>query len=226
MKSLFAFAVASILLSSGTSLAQSAKSSLQVTDLTLLNEVTTSGANAQAAGEWKTLMQSNLKTSEQKDVVIGVSMEAGLHTDTLVRSKTGTQDSSSAEATIEVRVLVDGRPALPGNVIFAQRYQHLMAKFGGILQECTDANGDGTITQSECLFTDEELQLVLRTLNAHSFNFVLDDLGSGIHNIQVQARVILNSNQQTGAASAGAWIGKGSVSVEEVRLVKGLDLTL
>lgn len=226
MKLLSIVVVLGLLLSSGTSMAQSAKNSVQVSELTLLPEITTSSANSQVESPWKPLLNTTLRTSQQKDLIMTVSLEAGLYSNTYVRSKNGTQDSATAEGRIEVRILVDGKPAPPGNIVFAQRYQHLMARFGGILQECTDYNSDGVITSDECLFTDEELQLVLRTLNANAFVFALDDVGAGTHNVQVQARVILSSNATAGSAGAGAWIGKGTVSVEEVRLTKGSDISL
>ena len=95
-----------------------------------------------------------------------------------------------------------------------------MAKFGGVLS-CSDLNGDGAVTFDECTLTDEELELILDTMAAHSFNFVLDDLGAGTHDVVVEAMVDTNASWQLGTASATAAIGKGSLTVEEVRLVKG-----
>lgn len=223
MKSLVGIAALSVLLCSGTSLAQNA---VQVADLILLPHITTARVNTKVVGEWRNLLSTTLRTSQQKDLLMRVSLEAGLYTDTAVRAKNGGEDSSMAKGTIEVRILVDGKPAQPGSIIVAERNQHLMTHFGGLLASCTDYNDDGVITVEECLFTGEELRRVLSSLNANAFVFTLDDVGSGAHNVQVQARVTLDSNATKGSAGAGAWIGKGTVSVEEVRLVKGTDLTL
>jgi hypothetical protein len=74
-----------------------------------------------------------MTSSSNADVLIGVSLEAGVLTDTLVSSKLGQADSAKSEASLEVQVLVGGKPASPGNVIFAKRAQSMMEVFGDIL---------------------------------------------------------------------------------------------
>jgi hypothetical protein len=66
----------------------------------------------------------------------------------------------------------------------------------------------------------EEIELVLDTLSANAFNFVADDMGAGMHTVQVQARVGGGVSYQNGSASAKALVGKGAVTVEEVRMIK------
>jgi hypothetical protein len=101
--------------------------------------------------------------------------------------------------------------------------QQLMARFGGVL-DCTDVNGDGVITFDECLLTDEELNLILDTEAAHHFNFVIDNLGAAVHTIRVEARLERSSSATAGSASSNAFIGKGSLTVEEVRLLRDVRL--
>jgi hypothetical protein len=134
-----------------------------------------------------------------------------------VRSKGGVKDTSTASATIQMQVLVDGVAAQPGVVIYCSRTQQLSATLGGILQSCTDANGDGTITATECLLSDEEISLLLSTMDAASFNFGAD-VGTGVHTIAVQAKISTSTSAQTGSAEAFATIGKGAVVVTEQRL--------
>lgn len=213
---------AGIALFSATGWAQSAKNAVQVGQVSLVSDATTTSTHG-----WSTIMSSTLHTANQKDLIVGVSLEVGLFTETTVKSKGGSKDESSAEAKVEIMVLVDGQPAEPGEVVFARRYQELMAKFGGIIESCTDSNGDGTIhIETECDVTAEELRLVLDTMGAHAFNFILADLTSGDHSIEVLARITTNSDWDTGSASAGAVLGKGSVTVQEVRLTKSQDLSL
>ena len=76
------------------------------------------------------------------------------------------------------------------------------------------------------VFEDETLQLILETLSAHAFFFFLDDLGSGDHTVTVQSRISTGVYAEQGSANARAWVGKGSVSVEEVRLAKGVTINL
>jgi hypothetical protein len=166
---------------------------------------------------WTTIMSTQIKTSNQKTLFINPSLVCGLYTDTTVHSSGGRKDTSTASATVQMQILVDGKAANPGVVIYCSRTQTLSATLGGILQSCTDVNADGVITASECQMTDEEIQLVLSTMNAASFNFGAD-VGTGVHTIAVQAMIKTSTSSQTGSASAMATIGKGSVVVTEQRL--------
>lgn len=106
-----------------------------------------------------------------------------------------------------------------GGVVFCDRIQTLAAKFSGL--SCT-ADAAGAVTCAK----PEELQLILKTLNANAFNFITPNRSSGVHTIEVQAR----SSTATSATGLGgslgaanAFIGAGSVAIESVRMVKGND---
>ena len=174
-------------------------------------------------GEPEIILSNVIHTSSQKDLAVDVSLECGLYTRTLVKSKAGTKDTSVADASVKVRVLVDGVEAYPGTVTFCSRAQELSATFGGIFENCEDTDGDGHITLDECDLTDEELELILTTVNANAFNFILDDVGVGDHLIEVEATADWGSSYQTGDAEAKAFVGKGSMTVEEIRLIKDED---
>src|SRR5262249_3921755 len=181
---------------------------------------------------WQTVMRGTMKTSQQKDLMMTAAMEVGLYTRTLVSSKNGVSDTSSALAGVEVRMVVDGgtpneQIAYPGNVVFGRRNQTLTATFQGLIDGCltTDPTTGAVIINPTCV-QPETLQLVLDTMNANSFVFALDNMGAGAHTVKVKARMVLNTTVQTGDVEARTTIGKGSMSVEEVRLVKGSDITL
>ena len=203
-------------LASSGALAQSAKATAKVGNVNVLNQTTLG---------WTTILANTIKTANQKDLFIDVSLETGLYTQTKVRSN-GNKDTSSAEATIKVQVLVDGVPAYPGEVVFDRRNQTLSATLGGILENCTDSNGDGDIDLNDCTLAPEEIELILDTMAAHSFNFIMDDLGPGEHAVEVQATISTSGSSGAGSASANATIGNGSVTVEEVRLIKDEDIQL
>jgi hypothetical protein len=199
-------------------------------------------------------LQNTLKTSQQKDLFMDVSLECGLITETVVRSKGGKQDTSTAEAMVQVQVVIDpGTPqqriAEPGTINFCRRNQQLSATFQGIFEgpsqctyidpltgaelidtACLDAAclmidpDTGAIVINDTCLTPEEVGLLLDTMTANSFNFVLDDLGSGVHTVAVYARISSGSSAQAGSSSAKALLGKGSLTVEEVRLIKGEDI--
>ena len=51
-------------------------------------------------------------------------------------------------------------------------------------------------------------------------------MGAGTHNVVVQARVRSATTVQEGEAEALGLIDKGTVVVEEIRLVKGQSITI
>ena len=148
-----------------------------------------------------------------------------------------------------VKVLVDDQLALAGRVVYCARSQELSTTFDGILsaclvrdQNCIDACGDdtncvercGLVIDEDCLDTmqPEQVGLVLKTMNANSFNFVLPDVPTGVHNVKVLARIGTRTSttedetddMMTSTTQASGLIGKGSVTIESVRMIKGEDV--
>ena len=171
------------------------------------------------------ILQAKIKTPNEKDLFIGVSLESGLYTDTLVKSKLGVTDTSVAKAEIDVRVLVDDVEAYPGSVVFNMREQTLTAKFEGMIAACLSIDDLGNIVLDEDCVTPEELELILDTMSANSFNFILDNVPQGVHTVKVLAKIDTTGSAQLGSFTANATIGKGSVTVEEVRLIKDDPIT-
>ena len=170
------------------------------------------------AGGYTKVLSTTLKNSgTPKDLVIGLSFETSLFTETVVQSKRGNKSQAVADAEIEMYVTVDGNLAAPGNVTFDKRRQEFWASLGGVLN-CTDVNGDGIISFDECELTDEEIGLILDTKAAHTFNFLAYDIGSGSHTIEAYARLSHDGEVVTGSgkANANASLGKGTLSVWEV----------
>jgi hypothetical protein len=191
-----------------------AKFAAQVQDLQIVPK--TSGT-----GGYTTVLTTSIKTPNQKDLLVGVSFETGLYTQTLVRSKNGSSDTESATATLKVRVLLDGQQVSPDvepdEVVYDHRLQQLSAILGGVIESCT-VGDDGVIdVATECTVTDEEINLVLDTMAAHHFNFVVRDLGPGDHAVEVQVWGTTSAS----SADASAWVtvGRGALSVEEVRAI-------
>ena len=220
----------------GNAYAASAKATCQAGDLSVVKFASASPVFTQI-----------IHTAAQKDLFIDVSMECGLTTNTLVMSRALVRDISEAEASVKVWVEVDGEVAAPGVVTFARRYQALIAEFAGSLSipdgmewgDClvTDPETGITTIAEECL-TEEMLALVLDTMTANSFNFMVTDLAAGDHTVVVYADLEYNL---TGAEftdsdelsewapeniTTKAYLGKGSVTIESVRMVKGDDVTL
>ncbi|RPJ09799.1 MAG: hypothetical protein EHM36_04015 [Deltaproteobacteria bacterium] len=170
------------------------------------------------------VLYTTIKTPNKKDLLVGASFETGLYTKTLVKSSAGILDTSTAVAGIKIKVSVDGVAVNPGEVIYDKRAQTLSAKLGGILESCTDANGDGTIDiLTECTFSDEEIELILDTMGAHHFNFVAANLEPGNHVVEVWAKIETLTQAAAGLADAKALVGKGSLTVEEVKATNTSD---
>lgn len=187
--------------------------------------------------QWQTILTQGIKTPTGKDLFINVALQSGLTTNTKVISKNLARALSEAEAQISVRVLIDGNPlnVFPNDVIFAKRKQTQIAEFAGYINEdCLSINPDnGLIEIDELCIEPETLQLILETLQAGAFNFVVPDLNAGEHVINVQVKghyatqvagvTIDDHIYSAGEASADIYLGASSVTVETVRMIKGED---
>jgi len=229
-------AVAFLVATSFTSQAQASPDAdndgMMTNDLTVFT-------NGSAEHGWTTIdgLSGVMHKASWKDLVVDVSLECSLFTDTEVKSKGGNKDTSVAEAGVYVRVLVDGVPMPefePGVVTFCRRSQTLAATFQGLLEN-PDGSDDGIEDGTVCLSADpetgvitidedclgyESVQLILDTTNANAFNFVYRDLPQGNYLIEVQAMISSDTSFQNGSADAWGAIGKGSAIVQEVRFAK------
>ncbi len=213
-------------------------------------------------GIWFTVMNAGVKTSNTTDLFISPSLVTGLYTNTQVKGKTsGTPDSETATAvgSVAVRVLLDctncgnagdsqtqaatftaaASPDSGGKgIVYDARIQQLTATLGqAITSTCLTFNG--TTLSNTC--PAEVIDLILSTTSAHTFNFIMLDVGNGAHTITVQARldtgtVCYQSNGSGGTCSAtdvvntalasevsAALFGLGSVTVTPVHLAPGFS---
>lgn len=174
---------------------------------------------------WTTLLSNGIKTSSQKDLFCDVSLECGLFTRTEVQSKGGKKDTSTAEGIIKIRVVVDGMVAYPGEVVFAGRSQTLSATLEGQIAKCLSVDADtGAIVLDEDCVQPEAVELILDTMTASSFNFIIPDCGVGEHTVDVQCLVETTAYAEDGVADVMCAVGKGCFTVQEVRLVKNEDM--
>lgn len=234
-----AVAAAALLASPGSAESlPSSKAAVAIDNLIDLSQAASGASPTSAAGDtgWVDVLQTQIKTASQKDLLFDVAMQCGIVTDSTVKSSGGTQSSATARANMAVRVLVDGSPATPDNsvdatkesadgVVYCDRVQTLSAKFAGL--NCTADSVTGAVTCAD----PEELQLVLQTLNANAFNFAKTDVASGVHTVTVQARAQAGVNfddDASGGALAGAeaFAGAGALVVDEVRLVKDANIVV
>lgn len=196
----------------------SSKATFQTSDVVLIPETT-------GTGDWVTVLSGIIKTPQEKDLFISGSIEAGIFTETNVKSKNLKKDTSTATVSIQVRALLDGQVVPPGPVTYAARTQTLSATLEGAIAGCltivTNADGSLSIVLDPNCVTPEEIDLILSTLQAASFDFVATDVAVGVHTVSIQARIDTSGSAQAGSFTAIGFVGKGTMIVQEVRLVKG-----
>lgn len=199
---------------------QSSKVTAKTANLTLLPK--TSGTEG-----WQTVLSNTIKTANQKDLFVTASLEVGLFTQTLSSSKNNQSDTSVAQANVQVQVLLDGNPVEPGTVVYGRRTQTLTATLEGAIAGCltVDPVTGGIILDPNCV-TPETIELILDSMDAASFSFVAVNVPQGLHTVQVQARIDTTGSAQTGSWSALGTVGKGTMTVESVRLIKDPNVIL
>lgn len=151
---------------------------------------------------------------------------------------TDVDDSGTPVGPLDIFASPNGEPlslgapdADPGSapaengVTYCGELVSLSAELQGIL-DLTDAGCFDADAATECSITPEEIQLVIESLRAHAFNFVLPNVGTGIKRITVQAKATSSASlggSESGTAKGRAVLGLGSMLVETLRLVKGFD---
>jgi hypothetical protein len=194
---------------------------------------------------------ATIKVPQDKELLIGVSAEIGLVTDTSVKGKNGGAASSIAGGEAYVTVFAVPRDggnsveAAPGQIMLSKRVQQLDATLGGVIQSCQVpcTLTDGVLTcediviPEDCVVTDEQIRLLQDTTAAHHFNFVLPNMNQGVYDIKAvfttgaRAEVdICDEGEEcsyipdgtvTASAYAKAIINKTMLTVQQVRAAKG-----
>jgi hypothetical protein len=143
---------------------------------------------------------ATIKVPQGKELLIGVSAEIGLVTDTSVKGKNGGAARAVAGGKAYVTVFAvpqnggNSVKAAPGQIMLSQRVQELSATLGGVIQSCqvtcgVDVNTDAIVCDDiviaeDCEVTDEEIGLLLDTTAAHHFNFLLPNMNQGVYDIK------------------------------------------
>jgi hypothetical protein len=183
---------------------------------------------------------ARIKVPQDKELLVGVSADIGLVTDTSVKGQNGGAARSIAGSGAGVIVFAvpvgsKGSDAIaePGFVVLNSRVQVLDATLGGVIQSCTPEDDGSIVVADDCVVTPEEIGLILGTMSANHFNFVLPDMDQGEYNLVAffvtGAGASINIDEATveagGSISASsfalAFVGKTMVTVQQVRAAKG-----
>ena len=149
------------------------------------------------------VLSGQIKTSTVGDLLIGYSMECALWTATSnTATKGGGKTTSTSRAAVNVTAYVDGVAAEPGQVVYCDREQTVNLQFSSNTVEVTDA-----IT----------LELFLKTKNANHFNFYQNNVGSGVHTVEIYVDSSVNTDPSSPTVDNGtrAVVGKRSLVIEE-----------
>lgn len=143
---------------------------------------------------------ATIKVPQDKELLVGVSAEIGLVTNTSIKGKDGGSARAVADGQAYVTVFAvprnagDSIQAAPGKVMLSKRVQELDATLGGVIQSCKvncmedETTGeiicDDIIIAEDCLVTDEAIGLLQETTASHHFNFVLPNMKQGVYDIK------------------------------------------
>ena len=231
MKRLLLFTCFCLAFSAGNALAGASTFAANVDGDIGLSVVSTDGETSDDAN----VLGTTIKVpGSKKDLLIGVSIESGVFTETKVKGKNGGTDLATASGSVDITVYLDGVEVAPGTVTFNHRKQELEATFVGVLESCEDfltLNDDGSTTGTqeepmpdgiitvalECVVSDEMIRLLLDTTSANHFNFVAPNVGPGEHTLTVVADVTAAASADDGAAKGDAVVNIGSLTVQVVR---------
>ncbi len=169
------------------------------------NKTAASGSTVEilSAALESTVLATTIKTSSPQDLIFAVTLECALWTTV----ETVGNDVSEARATVTVSVLFDG-VAVPvsgagddGRVVFCDR----------------------THRQTTTLFDDENATInqYLATRSANGFNWILPDVGSGVHTVEVKADLTTFSSDDL---FVQAGVGHRTLIVEPTQLAQGFTL--
>ena len=161
-----------------------------------------------------------IKTANKSDLLVGVSLQSSVLTETKTKGKNGDVNLSVAEGKVWVCLEVDGgahTDFAPDCVVFEMRKQTLTTSLSGVL---TCPTGDNLEADDFCTITDdEEVSLLLETMSANHFNFVVRNVGSGNHVVRANIFGTTSASCTTldESCRAEVAVGPGSITVEEVR---------
>ena len=157
-------------------------------------------------GPWTTVLSTCIKPPGGNDLVIGVSAQTALFTDSqnISLSSFPTPTITLENVNIQVRVLLDGVPVPVGSpTVTAITFDNLVR-----VTDQLQLSGD---------FSVDSLSLVVDEGGARTFNWLAPNVGVGEHTITVQNRFTFNNVAFSFAfSSTAALVGPRTLTVEEV----------
>jgi len=170
--------------------------------------------NVPDAGAWVTVLETTIKPPGGKDLFIGVSAQSEI-INVNNNAATGAITVSAAIGEILIRVLVDGKLATPGVIVLNAIEHEVITRLSTQLSNCTEVDVGPNAGKVTCTSTPGLLETIFLDASANGFNFIMQDVGTGVHDIKVQAQFFAAS---TLGSTAEALLGPRTVTVEQVAL--------
>jgi len=198
---------------------------------------------------WYSIISGTIKTSTPSDLIVNHNQECVIHTGLNLN-----QDVEKATSAVreDIRLLVDGKviPATYGDkdgiiTLCGRAYEIDTNVLSTVYELCGFLEGDMGFNRTDiCTDTEIYFDSFIRTKQAHSWSWVVLDVGSGVHDIEVQAKLFNEldgvDGKTTGkkgkATDSGACelkpdcvdtileIGKRNLIVSEEKLATGTTL--
>ena len=190
---------------------------------------TTYGASSIGAiavgDDWTPIASSTIKTSNPSDLRISHNQECTIHTG-LNLDQDNEQATSSIREDVRVKIIEEDDssyivPAVPGTdddgvvTLCGRAYSIDTNVLSTVYELCSfiesiDIDGDGN-TEEVCTADEIYFNSFIRTKQAHSWDWIAMDLGSGTHTVVVEAKLV-NEFPQIGDGNGKA---KKSIDGEE-----------
>lgn len=142
---------------------------------------------------------ATIRVPNKKELLVGLSAQVGLYTETLVRGKKGSTSYAMAFSEGSVGLTACNADnvcyeSVPRDIVLSNRRQELEATMAGIIEECsveidvTEDSGlitgtSGAFDLNDCTVAPEEIGLALETLAAHHYNFLFPNLPQGDYKV-------------------------------------------
>lgn len=171
-----------------------------------------------APGSNVILLSSSLRTSAPQDLILNVSLECSILTALVTNNDDKTATSRGA---IQVWVEIGGETVPINDVSSPGDHTPGVGNDSDRVTFC-DREYSRTVTDEENPADGlDEIRDYIKTKSSHSFQWVVMNLGSGIHDVVVKANLITSA---TKSATAEAFIGNRTLVVEPTRLANDAEI--
>jgi hypothetical protein len=178
------------------------------------DKVVASGSKivAAAPGTNVTLLSATMRSSAPTDAILNVSLECSILTALVTDND---HNSATASGTIRVWVQVDGVTVPINDVSAPGDHTPGVGNDSDSVTFCNREYSRTVVDQENPQDGVDQISDYIKTKSSHSFQWLVLNLGAGVHSIAVKADL---STSQTDSATAEAYVGNRTLIVEPAKL--------